>query len=173
MVTFTWLKDYQDAFSGMATLLAAIVAYAAVRWQVRSEARSKRVEQQRRLRNIMHLIAVEFDIAAAYLKNRKRTWNGSDLAVIDQLAVEIVSYDANMLELAKRARTLISEFAPTDIKAAELMALAAHEAFLQAGNEQRPPESRRGYFDSATITIALGGGPTTDIKDLRHYFKWV
>jgi hypothetical protein len=168
-----WLKDYQDLAGGIATIVAAYVALKAIKWQVGAERRHRASERHRHLQTVMHLAAVEFDIANGHLSNGNTTWPGHELQMLDQFAVDMVEYDANMFELGKRARTLISDaVAQHKIKDAAIMALAAHEAFKQAGHERRPPTTRANHFDSTDVKRALAGKPPTTIRDLRHYFNW-
>lgn len=109
IVLFRWLKDYQEALGGVATLIAAIVAFNAVTYQVSHGLKQEEKRQNDRIRKTVNLVALEFNIAASNIDggNEKAwrdevTWRSNvvgDIAEFDPELLEIFRYTENLINI--------------------------------------------------------------------------
>lgn len=193
IILLGWLKDYQEALGGVATLIAAIVAYNAVSFQVGHGLRQEEIRQQDRIRKTVNLVALEFNIAASNIEGgyegvwlNEKAWRSnvvSDIAEFDPELLEVFRYAENLIDIDIREAAEISESADPSapalikrrMKRAAAKAMAAYSIFIDAAAIiGEPPSSFTSYFNAEKIDRFLNkrGLNREHLRDLRHYFDW-
>lgn len=188
-----WVSPYQTLLGGFAALLAGLIVLKSTRETIKASKRQKVIElemlydqQVAHTTKVLQLVGVEFYILCGKFMSRYTQPDGFNTSWLASFGHDVVEYDPELWEIARKSETLINHLMGGDVDGAHrslvmdqcaLLAFATYEIFQQCANEdfEKDVPDRDAFFDPTEVKSFMADRKLGRDKllDIQRYFNWM